>query len=236
MRRRRLSINQSDAIAGYVFILPYLFFLVTVILYPLIQGLYMSFHEWGIFGAPKYVGIANYNQLITDSNFWSSLWHTLYFVLLTTPALVVIGLLLATGLNTSFRGRSLARGMIFFPYLLTVSIVSAIWRWMLQRNYGLVNYYLGKIGVKPVGWLTEARTAMPAVAVATIWWTVGFNVIVFLAALQDIPQQLYDAATIDGADGVKSFFKITVPLLKPTIFFVVVMQIISSFQVFTKSS
>jgi multiple sugar transport system permease protein len=192
----------------------------------------MSFHEWGIFGAPKYIGAQNYVTLWNDDTFWDSLWHTLYFVILSTPPLVVLGLLLATGLNQKFRGKSIARGMIFFPYLLTVSIVGAIWRWMLQRNYGLVNYYLGKLGFSATGWLTDASTAMPAVAIATIWWTVGFNVIVFLAALQDIPEQLYEAARIDGADGLRSFFRITVPMLRPTMFFVIIMQIISSFQVF----
>lgn len=192
----------------------------------------MSFHEWGIFGYPRYVGVDNYVSLWQDDTFWSSLWHTIYFVILTTPPLVVLGLLLAVGLNIPFKGKALTRGMIFFPYLLTVSITGAIWRWMLQRNYGLVNYYLGRLGFAPLGWLTEASTAMPAVAIATIWWTVGFNVIVFLAALQDIPEQLYEAAKIDGAGGIKSFFKITLPLLKPTMFFVVIMQIIASFQVF----
>lgn len=232
MKHHKLTMRGSDAIAGYAFLLPYMVFLVTVVLYPLVQGFYMSFHEWGIFGTPKPVGISNYKQLLIDGNFWSSLWHTVYFVILTTPPLVIIGLLLATGLNIPFRGKAVARGMIFFPYLLTVSIVGAIWRWMLQRNYGLVNYYLGKLGITPIGWLTEASTAMPAVAIATIWWTIGFNVIVFLAALQDIPEQLYEAAKIDGSSGFNSFIKITVPMLKPTIFFVVIMQILSSFQVF----
>ena len=232
MKAWRLKAKTADTIAGYVFLLPYLLFLFTVVLYPLIQGLYMSFHEWGIFGAPKYIGVKNYVTLWNDGTFWDSLWHTVYFVVLSTPPLVILGLLFATGLNKKFRGRSMARGMIFFPYLLTVSIVGAIWRWMLQRNYGLVNYYLGKLGLSAMGWLTEASTAMPAVALATIWWTVGFNVIVFLAALQDIPEQLYEAAKIDGADGIKSFFKITIPMLRPTMFFVIIMQIISSFQIF----
>lgn len=192
----------------------------------------MSFHEWGIFGTPNFIGAQNYVTLWNDDSFWDSLWHTIYFVILSTPPLVILGLLLASGLNQKFRGKSLARGMIFFPYLLTVSIVGAIWRWMLQRNYGLINYYLGKLGFSPIGWLTEASTAMPAVAIATIWWTVGFNVIVFLAALQDIPEQLYESARIDGAGSVKSFFKITIPMLRPTMFFVIIMQIIASFQVF----
>lgn len=232
MKSFRFSKRTSDVIAGYVLLLPFLIVLVTVVLYPLIQGLYMSFHNWGIFGDPVYVGLDNYRQLWTDSNFRSSLWHTLYFVLLTTPPLVILGLLLAAGLNYPFRGRTAVRGMIFFPYLLTVSIVGIVWRWMLQRNYGLVNYYLGKLGAAPVGWLAEARTAMPSIALATIWWTVGFNLVVFLAALQDIPEELYEAARIDGAGPVKSFLRITVPLVRPTTMFVIIMQVIASFQVF----
>lgn len=222
----------SDAIAGYVLLLPFLLVLVVVVLYPLVQGFYMSFHNWGIFGQPTFIGLQNYRQLWTDDTFRSSLWHTVYFVLLTTPPLVILGLLMAAGLNYPFRGRTAVRGMIFFPYLLTVSIISIIWRWMLQRNYGLVNYYLGKLGFEAVGWLAEARTAMPSIALATIWWTIGFNVVVFLAALQDIPEELYEAARIDGAGAVKSFFRITVPLIRPTMAFVIIMQVIASFQVF----
>lgn len=232
MKFSRFSKRVSDAIAGYVLLLPFLIVLVVVVLYPLIQGFYMSFHNWGIFGDPVWVGLENYRQLWTDNNFRSSLWHTVYFVLLTTPPLVILGLLLAAGLNYPFRGRTLVRGMIFFPYLLTVSIVGIVWRWMLQRNYGLVNYYLGKMGIAPLGWLAEARTAMPSIALATIWWTIGFNLVVFLAALQDIPEELYEAARIDGAGPVKSFLRITVPLVRPTTIFVVIMQVIASFQVF----
>lgn len=231
-RHQRYYWFERDNVVGYAFLSPYLIFLVLFLLYPIARGFYISFHEWGVFGRPDFIGLDNYSSLIRDKDFWSSMWHTLYFVLLSTMPLVVIGLLVALGLNMPFRWKALARGMFFFPYLLTVSVVGTIWRWLLQDQYGIVNYYMENLGLPRLHWLGDARWAMPSIAISTIWWTVGFNIVVFLAALQDIPEHLYEAARIDGATPRQSFWYITLPLLSPTTLFVVIMQVIASFQIF----
>jgi multiple sugar transport system permease protein len=223
---------ERDNVIGYVFLLPFLIFLFVFMILPIFQGLYMSFFDWNVLTPPTYVGLDNFRTMFQESDFWSALWHTVYFVLISTLPLVVIGLLIALGLNKSFRGKVLVRGMFFFPYLLTVSVIATIWRWLLQQHFGLVNYYLGKIGLTQLNWLGEPNLAMISIALATIWWTIGFNIIIFLAALQEIPEQLYEAARIDGATPFQSFYFITIPQLRSSLVFVFITQIIASFQIF----
>lgn len=222
----------SELVVGYVFLMPYVVFLLIFLLYPMVKGLYISLHEWNVFGDPEFIGLANYTKLFADDKFWSSLSHTLYFVLLSTIPLVCLSLLFALGLDMPMCLRNALRGMFFFPYLLPVSVVATLWRWILQKEYGLLNYYLNRIGIQAPYWLGDARWAMPSIAITTVWWTIGFNIVIFLAALQDIPQELQDAARIDGANAGKVFWYITLPLLRPTLLFVVVMQVIASFQIF----
>lgn len=222
----------SELVVGYVFLMPYVVFLLIFLLYPMVKGLYISLHEWNVFGNPEFIGLANYTKLFADDKFWSSLSHTLYFVLLSTIPLVCLSLLFALGLDMPMCLRNALRGMFFFPYLLPVSVVATLWRWILQKEYGLLNYYLNRIGIQAPYWLGDARWAMPSIAITTVWWTIGFNIVIFLAALQDIPQELQDAARIDGANAGKVFWYITLPLLRPTLLFVVVMQVIASFQIF----
>lgn len=222
----------TELVAGYMFLAPYIIFVLVFLLHPMIKGLYISFHDWGVFGDPEFIGFANYTKLFADDKFWSSLQHTLYFVLLSTVPLVCLSLLFALALDMPMRWRNGLRGMFFFPYLLPVSVVATLWRWILQKEYGLLNYYLHRIGIDAPYWLGDARWAMPSIAITTVWWTIGFNIVIFLAALQDIPQQLQEAARIDGANGAKVFWYITLPLLRPTLLFVVIMQVIASFQIF----
>lgn len=222
----------SELVVGYVFLMPYVVFLLIFLLYPMVKGLYISLHEWNVFGNPEFIGLANYTKLFADDKFWSSLSHTLYFVLLSTIPLVCLSLFFALGLDMPMCLRNALRGMFFFPYLLPVSVVATLWRWILQKEYGLLNYYLNRIGIQAPYWLGDARWAMPSIAITTVWWTIGFNIVIFLAALQDIPQELQDAARIDGANAGKVFWYITLPLLRPTLLFVVVMQVIASFQIF----
>lgn len=230
---RRLSqAVDTDAVAGYVFLAPYLLFLAAFLVYPVANGLYMSFHDWEVFTEPEWTGLGNYVRLMGDQSFLASVWHTVYFVLLTTGPLVVLGLLVAAGLNGEFLGRTVVRAGYFYPYLLSVTVVGVIWRWILQGEYGLLNYYLGMVGLPKLRWLGDARWAMPSIAIATIWWTLGFNVVVFLAALQDIPRDLIEAARVDGATRMQVFRHITLPLLTPATVFVVIMQVIASFQIF----
>lgn len=231
-RNRGFAWLEKDNVIGYVFLAPFLLFMALFMILPIFQGLYMSFFDWNALTPPSFVGLGNYQTMFQDGDFWSSLWHTVYFVIISTLPLVGLGLLIALGLNKPFRGKTVARGLFFFPYLLTVSVVATIWRWILQEHFGLLNYYLGQIGIASLNWLGEPNLAMISIALATLWWTVGFNVVVFLAALQEIPEQLYEAARIDGATPWQLFWYITIPQLKASLIFVFITQIIASFQVF----
>jgi len=219
-------------IAGYLFIFPFGVIYTLFLIYPIFQGFFISLHDWDILGSKIFVGGKNYNNLLVDPKFWSSLWHTAYFALLTTPVLLALGLGLAMALNKGFRGRDIFRAIFFYPYMLTTSIVAVIWIWLYQPLFGLINFYLNKLGLPAHAWLAEAKWAMPAIAGATIWWTVGFNMILFLAGLQEIPDELHEAAQIDGASSIQRFYCITLPLLRRTVLLATMLQMIASFKVF----
>ncbi len=224
--------RKRDALSGYAFIAPYFAALFFMMVYPILNGLYISFHEWDILGVPDFTGIENYHRLFTDSVFWSSLRNTLEFTALSVPLLIILGLLVALALNESFRGRSVFRGIFFFPYLLSISVATTIWIWLLQNRYGLLNYYLREFGIAAPDWLNSTTWAMPAIVITTLWWTMGFNLIIFLAGLQDIPEQLYEAARIDGANPWHCFRHITLPGLRRIFRFVIIMQVIASLKIF----
>ncbi|MGD9145284.1 MAG: sugar ABC transporter permease [Anaerolineae bacterium] len=199
---------------------------------PSIAGLGMSFTEWTIVGSPKFVGLANFQDMLTDQRFLTALKNTVFFVAVTVPALIVLSLLIAVFLNQARRGRSLGRVAVFTPYVLMSTVVGVIWTWLLEKDFGLINVYLGKLGIAGPPWLVDPDYAMFGIIITTVWWTVGFNTVLFLAGLQDIPEEYYEAAQIDGANKAQVFFLITIPLLSPTMFMVILLSIINSFQVF----
>jgi multiple sugar transport system permease protein len=167
-----------------------------------------------------------------DAVFWSSLGNTIEFVLISTPLIVAIGLAMAMALNGSGRALGLYRTAFFASYVFSVSVLTLIWGYVLQPQRGVLAAFLSKLGVEPIPWLTDPQLAMPAIVIATLWWTVGFNMVLFLAGLQDIDPTLYEAAEIDGADRLMQFRHITLPGLQRTMLMVVVLQIIASFQIF----
>jgi multiple sugar transport system permease protein len=219
---------------GYLFLAPYLLVVALFMVYPIFSGLWISLHEWAILGSSRpFVGLSNYARMLRDNTFWKSLVNTLYFVVLSTPLLVVLGLVFAILLNRPMRGRTLFRSAIFLPYILSISVVGMLWLWLLQPRHGLLSYHLRGIPfLSEINWLGDPRIAMPSIALTTVWWTVGFNMVLFLAGLQDIPAELQDAARIDGAGRFQEFWYITLPLLKRITLFVVAMQVIRSFQIF----
>jgi multiple sugar transport system permease protein len=227
--RRRVR----DNVSGYLFLAPYLLVFGVFMLYPVAQGLWVSLHEWSVLGQERpFVGTANYRAMIADPVFWKSLWNTIYFALLSTPLLVAAGLLFALLLNQQVRGKSFFRAAIFAPYLLSISVVALLWLWILQPRYGLLDFYLGRLGIVAPNWLANPDYAMPAIVLTTLWWTVGFNMVIYLAGLQEIPEDVIDAAAIDGANRFQRFRLIVVPLLRRVTLFVTVMQLIKSLQVF----
>jgi multiple sugar transport system permease protein len=233
------SPKRRFSLAPYLFILPHLIFFAVFVGFPFFFGLGISVFQYDYLRPERttFVGLDNYLQLFQPGSvefplFWNALINTVIFVIISVPPLVVIPLLLAVLLNTKTPGRNIFRGVYFAPWVLSVTVVSLIWWWIFQSNGGLVNYYLGSLGLFTPRWLSTLPWGWIAILVATIWWTMGFNMVILLAALQDIPESLYEAASIDGASALQAFFKITVPLLQPVLAFIITISIIASFNLF----
>jgi multiple sugar transport system permease protein len=224
--------NLRLSIIPYLFLIPYLFAFIAFRFGPSIAGFFVSLTRWNIVGTPKFIGFSNYFELFGDLSFITSLINTLYFMALTVPALIVLGLLIALLVDQNLKGRTLTRTFVFMPYVIMSTVVGVIWMWIFDTHFGILNYYLSFFGIKPIAWLSSVNWAMPAVAITTIWWTVGFNMILFLAGLQDIPEELKEAARIDGASNWQIFWNVTFPLLRPTTVVVLMLTLINSFEVF----
>jgi multiple sugar transport system permease protein len=223
-----------DARSAALFLAPFLFFYVTLKLWPIAYGFWISLHRWEtISPTTTFVGLGNYQRIAQDRLFWQALSHTLYFTALATPALVLLGLGLAMVLNRALFGRTAFRALFYLPYVLSTAVVGLIFLAVLAGDTsGLINNVLGFVGVGPIPFLLSDTTAIPSVALAALWWTVGFNMLILLAGLQNIPDEITDAARVDGAGGWDLFRRITIPLLRRALALVTVLQVIACFQVF----
>ena len=219
---------------AYLFLAPYLVVFLIFLLLPALAGLIISFTHWSILGDPTWAGLGNFDTILHDDTFWQAFRNTLSFTGLTVPVLVAGGLGLAVLLNMKLRGRIIARTVIFIPYAIMVIVVGVLWRWIYDQNFGLLNYYLGSAipALRGMAWLTSIQNALPAVALTTVWWQIGTNMIIYLAGLQEIPQELYEAARVDGANAFQQFRYITMPSLYLMHVFVIPMSVISSMRVF----
>lgn len=218
---------------GYTFAIPFLLVYAAFTLWPIISGLRMSFQNVSILGGSSpFVGFQNYSQALHDPDFWAALWHSIEFTLITTPPLIVFGLILALLANRSMPGRSVFRMAIFAPFVLPVTVVTLIWGWLYEPSFGLINGYLAQLHLPTFSWLTDTGTALPAVAITTIWWTLGFNFLLYLAGLQAIPREIYQAAAVDGANAWNQLWHVTIPLLKRTTVIVLILQVLASLKVF----
>lgn len=225
--------------APYLFILPHLVFFSVFIAYPLVSGLIISAQNYNFLrpDRAKFVGLQNYVNLFTPDSlqfqpYWTSLWNTVQFVIYSVPLLVVIPLGLAVLLNIKIPGRNFFRAVYFAPWVLSIAVVGLLWWWIFNSQGGLINYYLGQLNLPQPQWLSTLPWAWVSIVVATVWWTLGFNMIILLAALQDIPDFLYEAGAIDGASPWQMFWQITVPMLRPVLLLVVTISIIASFNLF----
>jgi multiple sugar transport system permease protein/raffinose/stachyose/melibiose transport system permease protein len=178
------------------------------------------------------IGFANYAEALADAGMWRSLGNTLYFTVISTVPLVLVALVMAALLNVGLPAQWLWRLSYFAPYLLASTVVSLFFTWMYNPQLGLINDSLSKIGIPKVAWLNDPNVAMWAIVIATLWWTVGFNFLLYLAAMQNIPQQHYEAASLDGAGAWRQFFSITLPQLTPTTVMIVLLQILASLKIF----
>lgn len=221
---------------NYLFILPHFFFFALFLLFPIFRGLQISAYDWKIMlKEQQFIGLENYQALMKDRIFWESLRHTANFVLITVTINIVLGLLVATGLKHSFFGRDFLRVLFYAPGILSVSVLGIIGIRIWDTQLGIVNYFVTTLmGGPRISWLGNPDIVIPALAITTVWWTFGFPMLVFLAGLQNIPETLYEAAKIDGANSWQSFRYITIPLIMPTLLFVTVTQFIAHMQVFAQ--
>jgi multiple sugar transport system permease protein len=220
------------SLPAYAFILPSLFGVVAFLLLPVVLVAGVSFFDWDLLSPPKFVGLANYRKLFGDGGIRHSLWVTVYYVLLSIPLQTVLALLLAILLNQRIHGRSLFRALYVVPWMATPVVMGLVWSWVFDPRNGAINAFLATVGITGPNWLTDTAFAMPAIAMVQIWQYAGYNMLFFLAGLQSVPHEMYEAAAMDGASPVQRFFGITLPQLRPTTFFVLVTNVIGSFQVF----
>lgn len=216
------------------FLAPFLILYLAFIIGPTLYGLVMSFFDTSLVkpGLSGFAGLGNYAEALQSSDFWSSLWHTLWFTILTTPPLIVLAFVFALLADRARRGRWFFRLAFFAPFILPSAVVALIWMFIYTPGLGLIETGLGKIGITSPNWLGDPNWAMPSLAITTIWWTLGFNFVLYLAGLQEIPRDLYEASSMDGASPWHQIRKITIPMLGRTTTLVAVLQVIASLKVF----
>lgn len=240
LKEKPIQIKRSNVIntilneiSALGFLLPFLSVFLLFYLWPVINGAYISMHSWGVAGKQKFIGLKNYISILTNPDFYRYLWHSVYFVILSVPIIIVVGLILALIVNEKIIFSTAIRSIYFLPYILSVSVVSFIWLRMLDSSRGLLNAILGSIGLpSDINWLTEPHLAWWSVVITTTWWTVGFVMILFLAGLKEIPEELYEASNIDGANSFQKFRHITLPGLSRVIRVQIFFQIIAGLKLF----
>jgi multiple sugar transport system permease protein len=233
--RNMSPLARREALEGYLALLPWMIGFLGFTILPVAISFYLSFTEWDIVTAPKWVGLDNYERMFThDPLFRQSLKVTGEFVLISLPLKLILGLALALLLNLKVSGMNFYRTVFYIPAVISGVAVSLMWMWLLQPDTGIINTLLGQVGIKGPAWFWDPGWALPSVAMMNVW-KVGGSAIIYLAGLQNIPHHLYEVAMIDGAGRVSRFRRITLPLLTPTIFFQLVIEMIDSFKVFTEA-
>jgi multiple sugar transport system permease protein len=228
-----LRSDTRNLIKGLTFVSPWVIGFCVFTITPIALSLYYSFCDYSFLQPPVVIGAANYEGLVRDPIFWKVLFNTAYYSVLALPLGLIIALGVAVLLNVDIRGQSIYRTIIFLPSLVPAVASAMIWLWLFNAKLGLINYVLRSIGVdEPPGWLVDARFALPALVLMS-FWGVGNTVVIFLAGLQDVPRELYEAAELDGAGRARSLWHVTLPTISPVIFFNLVMGIIGSLQVLT---
>ncbi len=220
---------------GLLFVAPFIALYLLILVFPLLRGLWLSLNQVDLFGAGHFVGAGNYVRLFHDPIFGTSLVNTFEVTLMIVPALTVISLLLALALNRATAGAAILRGIFFASAVLSVTIVTLIWRFMLAPDAGLLGEAWKAVGWEPLPFLSDVHLALPALAITTIWWSVGFPMLLFLAGLQQIPQDMYEAAALDNANRWTTFWRITLPALRRTFVLVVMLQTAAQLQLFGQS-
>ena len=231
-KKAGLSWKVKDWIAGYIFIAPVTIGLMVFYIWPFIQNFWFSFNDVNKFNVTHFIGLDNYRQMLSDKEVFQSFGNTLKYVVVTVPVGLFLSLVIAALLNAKIKGKSIYRTLYFLPSVTMAAAVAIVWKWVFNEKMGILNAVITSFGGPRIGWLTNSKTAIFVIMLVGLWMTVGYNMIILLAGMQGISKTYYEAAAIDGAGSLTQFFKITIPLLTPTIFFVMITSIISAFQVF----
>lgn len=229
---RMLSLRKRNAIAGYFMVSPIFIGILLFTVVPILFSLFISLTDWNMLNDYQMIGLKNYSDIIGSRMLRTVSNNTVVYCLIAIPGSIICGLLLALAMNSQIRGIAFYRSAFFLPNITTTVAVAIVWTWLYNENYGLINGFLNAIGISSVKWLSSRSWAMPSVAIMTIWQAMGYDMIILTAGLKNIDPTYYEAARIDGADGFSSFRKITMPLLSPTLFFLLVTHIIGYMQMF----
>ncbi len=232
MKKTMSKSKKKDITTAYLMISPLVLGLLIFYIYPIFKVVYDSLHKVNAFNQRKWVGIGNYTKMINDPVMWQALGNTFKYVIVIVPGTIIIALILASMLNASIKAKGMFRVIYFIPSITMAAAISMVWKWMFNGEFGVINFFLGKMGIAPIAFLSTPSTVLYAISIVSIWMGIGYNMIILLAGIQGISKSYYEAATIDGATSVQQFFNITLPLVTPTLFFVMVTSLIATFQIF----
>lgn len=227
------KVEKHNLFLGLCFISPWILGFIFFMLYPVLASLYFSFCDYDILTSPTWIGTMNYQDMVTDNVFWKSLYNTLFFAAFSIPVGLVTSLLFAILLNCDIKGRSFLRVIYFIPSLVPMVATAMIWIWIFDGRYGLLNNALSIFGISGPSWLTDEMWTKPALIITSVWG-IGNSIVIYLAALQDVPVDLYESSEIDGASFMQKLIHITIPMISPVIYFNLIMGIIGSLQVFAQ--
>jgi multiple sugar transport system permease protein len=227
-------LQRQEARWAWAFLLPCFLGLLVFTYLPIFASFGLSFTYWNLLGTPAWVGLENYREVLNDPLFWKAFGNTWVFVIASGVVEVVLGLLLAVLLNQLVRGQAFFRTAYFLPFITPMVSIALVWGWLYDPQFGVLNWLLqsARLIGEPIAWLYDTRTALLSVILLKIWKNVGYNMIIFMAGLQGIPQDVYESAHLDGASSVQTFWRITLPMMTPTLFFVLMITVISAFQIF----
>lgn len=229
IKQKGIKQKANEFLWGWLFILPTMIGLMILNIIPIFQTIYQSFFKTGDFGKKNiFIGWDNYVKLFHDTEVWQSLLNTVKYAIIEVPVSIAIALVLAVLLNQKMKGRTIYRTIFFLPMIAAPAAVAMVWRWLYNTEFGLINHIIGK----DISWVSNPHISIYSIAAIGIWTIIGYNMVLFLSGLQEVPRDYYEAAEIDGASKFRQFFNITIPLISPTIFFVCVTRVIGAFQIF----
>ena len=232
LQKKSLFSKILTAMRPYLMVAPAMAVFGVFILYPIFYMIYLSFFDWNLIGEMKYIGLENYTDMLSDKDFWQVLGNSVYYMVMVVIFQMILSLLLAAYLNRNTRVNRILQSIAFTPYITSMVSVAFIWMWLMDSDYGLLNYLLSLIGLGPVGWLSDPKVAMNSLVLVSVWKGLGYNTIIIISAMQSVPGYLYEAAALDKTPRWKAFWKITLPMISPTLFFLALMNIIAALKVF----